>query len=116
MKCAEIQEILPAYADDPDATLAVRRHLSRCSDCKAELAEYNSLLDGLADLRSFAVEPPAELTRALVAIPSRGSKTEQVKTHLARNRGRYAGGVAVAVLGAGAAALWKTRRSRLVTA
>lgn len=116
MKCAEIREILPAYADDPEATLAVRRHLSRCGDCKTELSEYNSLLDGLAELRSVAVEPPLAVSRALVAIPSRGSKAEQVKTHLVRNRGRYAGGVAVAVLGAGAAALWKTRNSRLVTA
>ena len=116
MKCAEIQEILPAYADDPEVTLAVRRHLSRCADCKTELAAYNSLLDGLADMRAVAVDPPPMLSRALIAIPSNGNKVEQVRTHLARNRRRYAGGVAVAVLGAAGAAVWKTRKSRLVTA
>ena len=116
MKCAEIQEILPAYADDPEATLAVRRHLSRCSECKTELSAYNSLLDGLADMRAVGVDPPPLLSRALVAIPSQGNKVEQVRTHLVRNRRAYGSGLAVAVVGAAGAALWRSRRSRLVTA
>ena len=116
MKCAEIREVLPAYADDAEATLAVRRHLSRCDDCKAELVAYNSLLDGLAELRSVTADPPPALSRALVTIPTGGGPTDLVRTHIARNRRRYAGGIAVAVVGAGAAAMWKTRRSRLVPA
>ncbi len=116
MKCAEIREVLPAYADDPEATLAVRRHLSRCPDCKAELAAYDELLDGLADLRAVAVEVPPGLARSLAAIPRRGGAVDYVRDHLARNRRAYAGGVAVAILGATGAALWRTRRARLAPA
>jgi anti-sigma factor RsiW len=116
MKCAEIREVLPAYADDPEATLAVRRHLSRCPECKAELAQYDELLDGLALMRSVAVEPPAGLDRWLAEIPNTQDRLDQVRDHLARNKRAYAGGLAVAVLGATAAALWQTRRARPVTA
>ena len=112
MRCAEIKEVLPAYADDPEATLAVRRHLSRCPDCKAELASYDSLLDGLADLRYRSVEVPAGLARSLVEIPEAAGRVERLRTHVARNRRAYAGGVAVAVLGATGAALWRSRRAQ----
>jgi anti-sigma factor RsiW len=116
VKCAEIKEVLPAYADDPETTLAVRRHLSRCPECKAELARYDELLDGLALMRTVAVEPPAGLDRWLVEIPNTLNRLDQVRDHVARNKRAYAGGVAVAVLGAAAAALWQTRRARPVPA
>jgi anti-sigma factor RsiW len=116
MKCAEIREVLPAYADDPEATLAVRRHLSRCPDCKAELAQYDEMLDGLAVMRSVEIAPPPGLDRWLAEIPNTHNRLEQVRDHVARNRTAYAGGVAVAVLGAVGTALWKNRRSRLATA
>src|SRR3712207_3411263 len=96
MKCEEIREVLPAYADDPEATLTVRRHLSRCPECKAELARYDELLDGLAAMRSVAIEPPAGLDRWLAEIPNTHNRLEQVREHLARNKRAYAGGVAVA--------------------
>ena len=113
MKCEEIREVLPAYADDPEATLAVRRHLSRCPECKAELANYDSILDGLAELRAVASEPPPGLVRSLQRIPNDSSRVEQMRTHLARNRRIYIGGAAAALVGAAGAAVWHTRRSRL---
>ncbi len=116
MRCAEIKEVLPAYADDPEATLAVRRHLSRCPDCKAELASYDSLLDGLASMREVAVEPLPGLARSLVAIPQASNRIEQLRTHVARNRRAYARGVAVALVGATGAALWRSRRGHPVPA
>ena len=116
MKCAEINELLPAYVEDRDANLTVRRHLSRCPDCRAELGEYETLRTSLAGLQAVHAEPPAELFASLTAIPHNGHPVERVRTHVARNRRAYAGGLAVAVVGAAGAALWRSRRSRLAAA
>ena len=116
MRCAEIKEVLPAYADDPEATLAVRRHLSRCPDCKAELESYDTLLDGLASMRDVAVEPPPGLARSLAQIPRAANRVEQLRTHVARNRRAYVSGVAVALVGATGAALWRSRRAQALPA
>jgi anti-sigma factor RsiW len=116
MKCAEVQELLPAYVDDKDATLAVRRHLSRCAECRRELEEYGALLGELAAMKQAVVAPPAGLRASLVAIPDGEKPVEKVVTHLSRNRRAYAGGLAVAVVGAAGAALWRSRRMRPVAA
>ncbi|MGH2748938.1 MAG: anti-sigma factor family protein [Actinomycetota bacterium] len=113
MKCAEVCEALPAYARDGDVSLAVRRHLSRCRDCKAELARYEALLGSLRLLEPSTIEPPPSLVRALTAIPGHPGRLEQARGHLARNRAAYVGG-AVALAGAAAGAVvWRTRRGRL---
>lgn len=116
MKCAEIGELLPAYVEDRYANLTVRRHLSRCPECRSELERYESLRSGLATMRDVHAEPPAELLATLTAIPSHGAAGTRVRTHIARNRRAYAGGLAVAVVGAAGAALWRSRRSRLAIA
>lgn len=113
MKCAEVREALPAYARDGDVSLAARRHLSRCSDCKVELSRYEALLGSLRLLEPSTVEPPPALARALAAIPGRSGRLDRARGHLARNRGAYVGG-AVALAGAAAGAVvWRTRRGRL---
>ncbi len=116
MRCEEVKEILPAYGRDGDTGLPVRRHLSRCSECSAELDRYSALARSMEDLRANAAEPPPELFHQLASIPYRTSRAEEVRTHVVRNRNRYATGVAVAVVGAAGAALWRTRRGRVVTA
>lgn len=116
MKCAEINELLPAYVEDRDANLNVRRHLSRCPDCRTELADYETLRSSLGELKAVHAEPPAALFASLTAIPHSGHSVDRVRTHVARNRRAYAGGLAVAVVGAAGAALWRSRRSRLVAA
>ena len=116
MKCAEISELLPAYVEDRFDNLSVRRHLSRCSECRRELEEYETLRAGLASLQEVAHEPPSDLMAALVAIPVEGAPVVRVRTHVARNKKAYAGGLAVAVVGAAGAALWRSRRSRLQAA
>lgn len=112
MKCAEVRELLPAYVDDRDSTLAVRRHISRCADCRRELEEYAQLRAEMTDLASSVAPPPPGLRSALIAIPSTDRRVEKVVTHLARNRRAYAGGLAMAVMGAAGAAVWRSRRMR----
>ena len=107
--CEEIKEELPAYVKDRAGSLAVRRHLSRCADCRSELARYESLVDMLGGLEMHAVEPPPGLAQALAAIPSRG-KLSEVRTHVARNRARYLSGAAVLLAGAAGAAVVQRRR------
>ena len=115
MKCNEIREMLPAYADGEGATLAVRRHLARCADCRTQLAQYDTLSDNLRDLATTTVEVPATLMRTLEAIPSGTTAINDMVTHVVRNRRAYLGGVAVAIAGAAGAALWQKKR-RLATA
>jgi hypothetical protein len=114
MRCEEIKEMLPAYARGEDESLAVRRHLSRCADCRTEAERYDVLRATLGELRSVASEVPAGLKSALIDIPQRADRVAVVKDHLTRNRGAYAGGLAAAAAVAGAA-VWRTRR-RVATA
>ena len=116
MKCAETRELLPAYVEDRYANLTVRRHLSRCDECRAELEAYEELRSDLASLREVSAEPPEGLLPMLTAIPHQGPPTQRVQTHVSRHRKVYVGGLAVAVVGAASAALWRSRRSRLVAA
>jgi anti-sigma factor RsiW len=116
MKCAEIREALPAYIEEHSDDLAVRRHLSRCPECRADLEVYGSLREDLASMRYVEAEPPADLLGKLTSIPTEGPAVERVRTHVSRHRSAYAGGLAIAVVGAAGAALWRSRRSRLVAA
>ena len=116
MNCTAMRELLPAYAEDRYANLTVRRHLSRCPDCRAELEKYQALRLGLGEMRSFEAEPPPDLVAKLQAIPRDAAAVDRVRTHVVRNRRAYAGGLAVAVVGATAAGLWRSRRSRLAPA
>jgi predicted anti-sigma-YlaC factor YlaD len=116
MKCQEIKEMLPAYGDEQRATLELRRHLSRCSDCRAEVDRYEALAGGLRALVSTTAEPPARLLGALIAIPSQRTRIEEARAHVLRHRSRYLGGLAGAAAVAGTAALWRTRSRRLAAA
>ncbi|HEX2241531.1 MAG TPA: hypothetical protein VHJ82_10390 [Actinomycetota bacterium] len=110
MKCAEVQAAIPAYVGDPGSSLDVRRHLSRCPECRAELEIYEAMRAGLAQLRAVPADVPAGLVASLRAIPQSASPRELALTHLQRNRAAYAGGLAIAVAGGTAALLWRRRR------
>jgi anti-sigma factor RsiW len=114
-KCAEMREMLPAHARSEGTTLAVRRHLGRCSACRTELQRYEALLGSLAALPGHVADPPVDLFPKLVAI-ARPRKVEALKTHVSRNRKTYAGGLAVAAVGAAGAALWRSRTRRYAPA
>ncbi|MGH2730915.1 MAG: anti-sigma factor family protein [Actinomycetota bacterium] len=110
MTCAEMREAMPAYVRDGEQSLAARRHLARCADCKAELARYELLLGTLGDLATTTVEPPPNLAQSLAAIPSHTGPLGTVREHVTRNRNAYLGGVAIAAAGAAGAAVWRRRR------
>ncbi|HVL64144.1 MAG TPA: hypothetical protein VM573_03120 [Actinomycetota bacterium] len=110
MRCEEIQTMLPAFADEKPVQLGVRRHLARCADCRAELDRYEALAGGLAALATTTAEPPAALLPALVDIPARRTRIEEARSHVARNRKRYLGGLAGAIAVAGAAVALRSRR------
>ena len=115
MKCAEISAMLPAYVERTDLPLAVRRHLSRCSNCTAELAAYEEMSGALSALSTTAAEPPPALRASLLSIPSETRRLEGLRSHVSRNRKTYAG-VLVAAAGAAGAAAWRSRRGRLAPA
>lgn len=109
MRCAEVQEALPAYVRAGDASLNLRRHLSGCDRCKAELRRYESLLDGLGALRATPATVPVGLVNSLTAIPSQETRLRGARTHVVRHRRAYLGGLAAAAVGAAGAALWRSR-------
>lgn len=115
MRCEEIRELLPAYEPEHQPTLAVRRHLASCPECRAEVESYKELAAGLRELRHVTSEVPASLTSALEAIPGKTGVVGNVRTHVARNRAAYVGG-AVALAGAVGATLWRVRSRRLAAA
>ena len=117
MRCEEVREMLPAYAGGPDATLAVRRHLGKCPACRLEAERYEELQGALSALPAQSIVPPPQLLRSLLDIPNGpASRVATVRTHVARNRNAYAGGLAVAAVGAAGAALWKSRARRALHA
>ena len=121
--CEDLAAALPALMDDlPDGgdapaglPLALRRHLSRCPGCTREVEAYRSLRTATAGLARATATPPPGLRDALLAIPSGGTRLDDVRSHLVRHRSAYVGGVAVA-LGATGAALWRSRRRGVATA
>jgi hypothetical protein len=115
MKCAEVREMLPAYVDEPHASLPLRRHLGTCADCKTELHRYEELSAGLRELTVMTVEPPLSLRRQLSAIPSDSRQIDALRSHLATNRRAYVSGAAVVLAGAVGALAWRSRR-RVATA
>ena len=109
MRCEEVREALPAYADGEPVSLALRRHLAGCAGCRAESELYASMSASLLDLSEAVVDPPEGLLAALESIPARQRRLDLVRHHVVRNRRAYAGGAAVAVAGA-LAAVWTRRR------
>lgn len=117
LSCAEIEEMLPAFVGNEEETLALRRHMARCEDCRTELSRYEEIERMLGSLAAATAEPPADLLPALVAVPQRAvGPTTALRDHVLRNRKAYAGGLAMAVAGAAGAALWHSRSRRVVTA
>lgn len=109
MNCTEVREMLPAFAGQGEESLVLRRHLARCSECRAEARRYELLARDLGSLPGAVVEPPVSLVRALVAIPEQATKVAAVRDHVVRHRRRYAGGLAVALVGATGAAVLARR-------
>lgn len=110
MNCASVREVLPAYVRDGDGTLSVRRHLSRCTDCRTDLTHYEDLLGRLSSMEAATVEVPFALKASLLDIPSRLGRIETVRSHVNENRKAYLSGAAVLVAGAVGAAVWKSRK------
>jgi hypothetical protein len=109
MRCHKVRERLA----DREAPLSRReeRHLARCAECRAELARYRSLDEGLVALETRNAIPPPGLEQRLAAIPAHFGQ-RRVRSHLLRNRATYAGGLAVLA----GAAYWRTRARRLAAA
>ena len=110
MSCAAVKEILPAYVREGDGSLSVRRHLSRCTDCRTDLSHYEELLGALSAMEAATARVPRGLTASLVSIPSRSGRLETMRSHVNDNRRAYLSGAAVLVAGALGAAVWKSRK------
>lgn len=124
MECAHARELFPAFDEEkfPPAVLA---HLEGCEDCRAELAEFRALADGLGSLASVDIQPPlwllgtvtervADTARRRAVIEETRRQLGKVTTATTRQIGehRVAAGSAlgIAVL-AGALLFGRSRRN-----
>ena len=110
MSCAAVKEILPAYVREGDGSLSVRRHLSRCIDCRTDLSHYEDLLGALSAMEAATARVPRALTTSLISIPSRAGRLETLRSHVNENRKAYLSGAAVVVAGAVGTVVWKARK------
>ncbi len=110
MSCAAVREVVPAYVREGDGSLSIRRHLSRCAECRTELSRYEQLLGRLAAMESATAPVPHALKATLLDIPSRTTRLETIRSHVTDNRNAYLSGAAVLVAGAVGTAVWRSRR------
>ena len=109
MRCAEVRELLPAYAREGLAEMGVKEHLEGCQGCSRELSRYIELAGSLVAMQEATVDVPPDLTQHLFAIPTSDSRLDVLRQHVVRNRHAYLGGFAAALAGLGVAA-WRIRR------
>jgi hypothetical protein len=91
MRCEDVQELLPEYADwGPRPAGDIEHHLASCQKCGARLAAYRSLLSTLEGLRAVDVEPePGFLERTLEVVEAGtgpGRVVSIAELRAARNR------------------------------
>ena len=115
MRCEEIRETLPAFVEGHD-DLTVRRHLSGCADCRAELDRYESLATALGSLSHQTVAASPSLVAALYEIPSQQARLDVVRSHLTDHRKAYLGGAAALAAAGVSALVWRSRKGRLLPA
>ena len=115
MRCEEIRESLPAFVDG-HGDLSVRRHLSGCADCRAEVDRYESLTAGMASLAHETVAGSPSLVAALYQIPSQQARLEVVRSHLSEHRKEYLAGAAAIAAAGVSAFVWRSRKGRLLPA
>jgi hypothetical protein len=73
LHCNDTADLLPAYALDaldPEEMRAVRTHLAACPRCRAELADYNQVVDALGTVAPVASPPSALRSRLLASAAS----------------------------------------------
>jgi hypothetical protein len=73
LHCDAAAELLPAYALDaldPEEMQAVRTHVATCARCRAELADYNQVVDALGTVAPVASPPSALRSRLLTSAAS----------------------------------------------
>jgi len=115
MRCEDMASLLAATGGDTTMLdPRGRAHVEGCLRCQAEVAQYRRLLKALHNLRTEVLAPsPGLVTDVLARLEEAGERTA-VKSMLKGRRVAYAGGIAVAAVGAagGAAIVLASRRGR----
>jgi hypothetical protein len=112
VRCEELTDLLAAAGDEDVLDLRTGAHVDGCLRCQAELAQYRKLLRALRTLRTEVLAPaPGLVSDILVAIEQAGER-RAVRSVLQGRRVAYVGGIAVASVAAGGAALVLASRSR----
>lgn len=96
MRCGEVMNVLPGFADD-DLPAEAAEHIDTCLRCQAEATHYRKLGRALANIRSQYAVPPEGLTLDILA----AIDASQERRAAARRRGALVGlgGLALAAAG-----------------
>ena len=112
MRCEELTDLLAAAGDGDGFDLRARTHVDGCLRCQAEVAQYRKLLRALRTLRTEVLTPaPGLVSDVLLSIEQAGER-HAVRSALQGRKVAYVGGIAVASVAAGGAALVLASRSR----
>jgi anti-sigma factor RsiW len=110
MRCEELAEVVAASVDGDDSDdWRVRRHLSTCLRCQAELARYRKLVRALRGLRSEVFDPGPGLVADVLASLEEAGERHLLRSLLSGHKVAYVGGLAVATAGAAGALVIATR-------
>jgi len=113
MRCEELADHLAAAEGGHLLEPTAEAHVQSCLRCQAELAQYRKLLRALRTLRTEVLKPaPGLVSDILVSIEAAGERSA-VRSALKGRRMAYLGGVAVAGVAGGAAALVLVSRRRM---
>lgn len=113
MRCEQLTEHLAAAEGARLTDAEAQAHVESCLRCQAELAQYRKLLKALRTLRTEVLTPaPGLVSDILVSIEAAGERSA-VRSALRGRKMAYLGGVAVAGVAGGAAALVLVSRRKL---
>lgn len=116
MKCTDLDQWLPAVADD-ELPVAAKTHVDACLRCQAEVARFRRLRRVTLSLTTLQITPPDELLEEVLAGLSTGSSRLAERARAGRRRAAYAWGISAATVSAGvgvALVVIRSRRPRLV--
>jgi hypothetical protein len=114
MRCDELTEHLAAAGGAVLDDAPARLHVEGCLRCQAEVAQYRKLARALRTLRTEVLTPAPGLVSDVLRSIEQATTRQAKRSILQTRKAAYVGGIAVASMAAGGAALvLRSRRVRL---
>jgi len=112
MRCEDVREQLPAFVDaELHRPGEVDEHLAGCTECRAVLSSYRSMLGDLVTLAESGAAPPVTLAARVMESLPESSIRARIRGSVREHPVAFAAGIGGAALAAAAVA-FAVRRAR----